>query len=168
MVCTRQAYGRMRRLGVRRTADATLRRMARANDAEAVTGTVLAQAAPDPRGASFSLSPAQLDFVGVPRDMHVASVLPGHVRGDHYHAERRELIVVIHEDDFSLHWDEGPATEARSRTFAGAGVVAITVMPLAAHAIRNDGTRILWLLAASDGPYDLRKPDAHRRPVVAS
>jgi len=127
-------------------------------DAEAVTATVLAQAAPDPRGASFSLQPAQLDFLGTARDIHVASVLPGHVRGEHYHAERRELIVVIHEDDFSLHWDDGPATEVSRRTFAGAGVVAITVMPLAAHAIRN----------ASDGPYDERRPDAHRRPVVAS
>jgi uncharacterized cupin superfamily protein len=131
-----------------------------------VHATVLAQGAPDARGASFALAAEQLGFLGPLRDVHVASILPGHVRGQHYHAERRELIVVIHEDDFSLHWDEGAGTAARERAFAGAGVVAITVEPHAAHALRNDGTRTLWLLAASDAPYDPRRPDAHPRSVL--
>jgi dTDP-4-dehydrorhamnose 3,5-epimerase-like enzyme len=133
-----------------------------------VEATVLARSAPDPRGASFTLAPDQLSFLGEPRDAHVASILPGHVRGEHYHAERRELILVIHEDEFSLHWDEGPGTEARHRMFAGAGAVAIAIEPGAAHALRNDGARTLWLLAASDLPYDPERPDAYRRTVVAS
>ena len=139
--------------------------MARSPGSQGVTAVVLEPGAPDARGVSFSLGAEQLEFLGRPRDVHVASILPGHVRGEHFHAERRELIVVIHEDDFSLHWDDGADGERHSRRFTGAGVVVVSIPPMAAHAVRNDGLRPLWLLAASDGPYDPQRPDAHARTV---
>ena len=134
-----------------------------------VTAVTLERGTPDERGASFTLAAEQLDLLtrlGAPKDLHVASILPGHVRGNHYHALRGEAIVVIHEDRWSLRYDAGDGTKVTSRAFTGAGVVAITVPPLAAHAIRNDGERPLWLLAWSDGPYDNALPDAHRRVLI--
>lgn len=120
----------------------------------------------DARGSSFSIPPGQLEFLGGACDMHVASIRPGHVRGNHFHAERRELIVVVHEDRWSLHWDRGPDTEVRSQAFSGAGAVAITVPPRAAHAIRNDGEELLWLVATTDAVFDPANPDSHPRRVV--
>lgn len=119
----------------------------------------------DERGASFSLAQSHLEFLGAPKDMHVASILPGYTRGNHYHAARREIIVVIHRDRWSLHWDRGAGTEVSSRAFAGEGVVAIAVPQNSAHAIHNDGAEPLWLVAATDGIYDPDAPDAHRRVV---
>jgi hypothetical protein len=132
-------------------------------DDDALSASVLERGATDARGVSFTVTPAQLAFLGLPGDIHVASILPGHVRGNHYHALRRELILVIHEDRWSLRSDTGAGTRVRSRAFTGSGVVAVTVPQMAAHAIRNDGERILWLLAASDGPYEPTAPDAHSR-----
>jgi oxalate decarboxylase/phosphoglucose isomerase-like protein (cupin superfamily) len=119
----------------------------------------------DERGASFSLSQSYLEFLGAPKDMHIASILPGHIRGNHYHAARREIIVVIHGDRWSLHWDRGANTEVSTRAFTGEGVVAIAVPQNSAHAIRNDGEKPLWLVAATDGIYDPDAPDAYRRIV---
>jgi oxalate decarboxylase/phosphoglucose isomerase-like protein (cupin superfamily) len=130
------------------------------------TVLVLEDRGGDERGASFSVAREYLEFLGAPLDMHVASIAPGHVRGNHFHAVRRELIVVIHGDRWSLHWDAGAATAPSSRTFAGAGVVAIAIPRNSAHAIRNDGASPLWLIAATDGPYDPQSPDAHRRIVT--
>jgi UDP-2-acetamido-2,6-beta-L-arabino-hexul-4-ose reductase len=121
----------------------------------------------DERGASFSLSPRHLKLLGKPGDLHLASIRPGHIRGNHFHALRHELILVIHEDVWSFHWDTGAETKISCRLLRGAGAVAIAVPPLAAHAIRNDGQSDLWLVAATDGPYDPSRPDAYRR-IVAS
>lgn len=120
----------------------------------------------DERGESFSVAREYLDFLGRPQDLHVASILPGHTRGNHFHAERREVILVVHSDRWSLHWDSGPDTPKSSRSFAGRGMVAIAVPQDSAHAIVNDGEEPLWLLAATDGPYDPANPDAYRRIVT--
>lgn len=120
----------------------------------------------DDRGASFSVAYEYLSFLGEPKDLHVASIRPGCVRGNHYHVERREVIVVIHTDSWSLHWDGGEGSPTSSRRFDGAGVVALAVPPHSAHALRNDGDDALWVLAATDGHYDPDRPDAYRRVVV--
>ena len=61
---------------------------------------------------------------------------------------------MIHSDNWSLHWDRGAGTSNSSCSFEGRGVVAIAVPQHSAHAIVNDGAEPLWLLAATDGPYD--------------
>jgi dTDP-4-dehydrorhamnose 3,5-epimerase-like enzyme len=121
----------------------------------------------DVRGRSFSVPALCLEYLGEPRDMHVAGIEPGHVRGNHFHVQRRELIVVLPHDAWSLHWDAGADTEPARRRFVDAGAVAIAIPPGAAHAIRNDGAATLWLIAATDGPYDPANPDAHRRVLTS-
>ena len=108
-----------------------------------------------------------MEFVGQPEDMHVASILPGYTRGNHYHVERREVIIVIHSDRWSLSWDSGAETERSSRTFEGEGVVVTAIPPNSAHAITNTGAAPLWLVAMTDGAYDPARPDAFRRIVTA-
>jgi dTDP-4-dehydrorhamnose 3,5-epimerase-like enzyme len=120
----------------------------------------------DSRGASFSAPPAYLDFLGATKDLHIAAIRPGCVRGNHFHAERREVIVVVHDDAWSLHWDTGEGTQVSSRAFEGAGAVAVALPPHAAHAIRNDGAALLWIFASTNGRYSADAPDAYRREVV--
>ncbi len=122
----------------------------------------------DERGSSFAVPHEYLRFLGAAGDMHIACIRPGHTRGNHYHALRVELIVVIHFDRFSLHWDRGADTEPSRRSFEGRGAVAIAIPKHSSHAIVNNGDEPLWLVATSDGPYDPDDPDAHRRVVVPS
>jgi dTDP-4-dehydrorhamnose 3,5-epimerase-like enzyme len=128
---------------------------------------VLSDISDDERGSSFSVARDYMDFVGQPEDIHVASILPGHTRGNHYHVERREVIIVIYSDRWSLSWDSGAETERSNRAFEGEGVVVTAIPPNSAHAITNTGATPLWLVAMTDGAYDPARPDAFRRIVTA-
>jgi dTDP-4-dehydrorhamnose 3,5-epimerase-like enzyme len=121
----------------------------------------------DGRGSSFPVPAACLDFIGRLQDLHIASIRPGHVRGNHYHVARKELILVVAGDQWSLYFDTGEGTAVSVHPFGGHDAVAIEIPPRCGHALRNDGKVPLWLFAATDGPYDPAEPDAYTRRVVA-
>jgi oxalate decarboxylase/phosphoglucose isomerase-like protein (cupin superfamily) len=108
----------------------------------------------DTRGLSFTLPPRVLDFLGCVADMHLASIVPGAVRGNHYHLRRREAIVILPGPAWSLHWDEGEGMPAQHRSFPGDEAILVLVSPGASHAVRNDRAAPLWLVACSSEPYD--------------
>jgi dTDP-4-dehydrorhamnose 3,5-epimerase-like enzyme len=108
----------------------------------------------DARGFSFSLPSKALDFIGRIADMHLASSAPGAVRGNHYHLRKRRAIVIVPGVAWSLHWDEGENTSPQHRQFDGGGAVLVLVSPGASHAVLNEGTSPLWLVACSSEPYD--------------
>ena len=108
----------------------------------------------DIRGFSFTAPSGALSFLGRVADIHLASTVPGAVRGNHYHLRRREAIVILPGTAWSLHWDEGEGTAAQHRAFAGKSAVLVVVSPGSSHAVRNDGTTPLWLVASSSEPYD--------------
>lgn len=98
-------------------------------------------------------------------DVHITTLVPGAVRGEHYHRDRRELLIVLHRGPWSLPWDCGEGTEIQRRDFTGGGAVLIEVAPLAAHAVRNDGPTDLSIVGLSDGAFDPAAPDAYPRRV---
>jgi dTDP-4-dehydrorhamnose 3,5-epimerase-like enzyme len=108
----------------------------------------------DARGFSFSPPAAALDFLGRIADMHLASTAPKAVRGNHYHLRKREAIVILPGPSWSLHWDEGEGTPAQHRSFPGSSAVLVLISPGASHAVRNDGSAALWLVACSSEAYD--------------
>jgi dTDP-4-dehydrorhamnose 3,5-epimerase-like enzyme len=108
----------------------------------------------DIRGFSFTAPSGALAFLGRVADMHLASTVPGAVRGNHYHLRRREAIVILPGTSWSLHWDEGEGSAAQHRAFGGKSAVLVLVSPGSSHAVRNDGTTLLWLVASSSEPYD--------------
>src|SRR6266849_457565 len=75
----------------------------------------------DSRGSSFVTPVECLEFLGAVRDVHIATINPGAVRGNHYHQRRREVLCILHTDRWSLHWDSGPDTGVRMETFSGSG-----------------------------------------------
>lgn len=108
----------------------------------------------DARGFSFTMPSQALEFLGSVADMHIASTLPGSVRGNHYHIRKREAIIFLPGAAWSLLWDEGPDTRGQHRVFDGSGCVLVLIPPGCSHAVRNDGTAPLWLIACSSEPYD--------------
>jgi oxalate decarboxylase/phosphoglucose isomerase-like protein (cupin superfamily) len=108
----------------------------------------------DGRGFSVSLPRQALDFLGNVADMHLASTAPGAVRGNHYHLNKQEAIIVLPGSAWSLHWDEGEGTAAQHRIFNGSTAVLVLISPGRSHAVRNDGAALLWLVACSSEPYD--------------
>jgi dTDP-4-dehydrorhamnose 3,5-epimerase-like enzyme len=108
----------------------------------------------DARGFSFTLPPPALEFVGRIADMHLASTAPGAIRGNHYHLRKREAIVILPGAAWSLHWDCGEGMARQHRHFDGSSAVLVLVSPGSSHAVRNDGTTLLWLVACSSDPYN--------------
>jgi oxalate decarboxylase/phosphoglucose isomerase-like protein (cupin superfamily) len=121
----------------------------------------------DVRGVSFSLTLTELSMVDAIQDIHIAAIEPGETRGNHYHVRRGELITVIFQDRWSLHWDTGLGTAPKHRVFEGRGAVAFSPPLNWSHAVRNDGDSPLWIFVASDRPYDRADDDAVRRDAIA-
>lgn len=109
----------------------------------------------DIRGSSFGVD---LPFPTV-AECHVATIRPGAVRGNHFHERRRELLVVLYADRWTLLWDEGEGTPVQSRAFEGTGAVLMEADPFCAHAVRNDGARELQIFVLGD----TRDADTHPR-----
>ena len=122
----------------------------------------------DKRGFSYTLPSRQLSFLGSAKDVHFNMTLPGHIRGNHFHRLRKEVLVVRYEDAWTLAWDRGEGTDVETRKFEGAGTIAVEIEPLASHAVRNDGQRPLLIFALTDGIYNPASPDAYGRIVLAA
>lgn len=120
----------------------------------------------DQRGSSFQTGSEWLAFLGSMDDAHIATILPGAVRGNHYHRLRREAIAVLFTDAWRLAWDRGEGTEVIVHDFSGAGAVTIEADPLAAHAIANTGRAPLWIVALSHGAWDPVAPDSYPRRLL--
>jgi dTDP-4-dehydrorhamnose 3,5-epimerase-like enzyme len=120
----------------------------------------------DRRGRSFSLPDGWHEFLGTTVDMHTATIHAGPIRGNHYHTQRQEIITVLYQDRWSLHWDSGAETEIHHQFFSGTGAVLIEVEPQASHAIKNDGSVDLHIISLSNRRYNPEHPDAYPRQVV--
>jgi dTDP-4-dehydrorhamnose 3,5-epimerase-like enzyme len=108
----------------------------------------------DQRGHSFSVSPEALAFLGEIRDVHLTTLVPGGIRGNHYHQRRREALLVLHSSDWELLWDEGEGTATCMRRFPGGGAELVSIHPGCAHAVRNCGTAEMLVFGMSSGAYD--------------
>jgi oxalate decarboxylase/phosphoglucose isomerase-like protein (cupin superfamily) len=118
----------------------------------------------DDRGRSWQAGQA-VDFLDAIEDLHVMTLDPGCVRGNHFHRLKREILIVDHAGEWTLFWDRGPEEEPRERRFKRAGVVAVLVPPGCAHAIENRGGGTMRIVAISDRPYDEHAPDVDQRVV---
>jgi hypothetical protein len=119
----------------------------------------------DVRGFSFEPPAALFSQLGDVRDLHVMTIRPGHVRGNHYHAAKDEMFLILHQDAWSLHWS-GAGGPTNSRAFAGGGGVTIVMPRMLGHAIRNDGTEDLFVVGASTTAFNPADPDAFPMTVI--
>jgi dTDP-4-dehydrorhamnose 3,5-epimerase-like enzyme len=116
----------------------------------------------DDRGHAWQVGQG-VEFLSAVEDVHVMTLNPGCVRGNHFHRDKREILIIEHEGDWVLLWDKGPEEEPRERRFAEAAVVTVLIPPGCAHAIENCGGGTMRIISISDRAYDPSNPDAHRR-----
>jgi dTDP-4-dehydrorhamnose 3,5-epimerase-like enzyme len=99
-------------------------------------------------------------------NLHLGTVAPGAVRGNHLHRRTRELLLVHYRGDWEPAWSAGPTGSAQRRQFSGDGCLGIRIPPGIAHAVRNAGTRELTVVALTDAPYSREDPDVVRRSLL--
>lgn len=119
-----------------------------------------------PRG--FSLFPWQ-GRLNVPQDLfktlHLVSIVPGQVRGNHLHPGHREYLFTFHGPGVLI-W-EGESGEIKEHLLTGNRTL-VSIPPGIAHALRNPGPEILYLLAwrerVGEGP---EKPETQPHHLTA-
>jgi|SRR6188768_1142126 len=119
----------------------------------------------DERGSAWPIGRA-VEFLDALEDVHLMTLEVGCVRGNHFHRDKREILIVRHSGEWALRWDEGPDQQPHEHVFTDPGAVAMTVPPGCAHAIVNRGGGPMQILSMSDRAYDPVAPDSHRRVLI--
>jgi dTDP-4-dehydrorhamnose 3,5-epimerase-like enzyme len=121
----------------------------------------------DKRGFSFTIDKSHLNWLRTMPCLHVVSIRPGFVRGNHYHLERHEVLFVSATSRWVAAWSIPGTSEVTSRSFeAQDNIVAIEVPPGLTHAVRNEGSEDLTIIAFSDVEFDPANPDAVREVIL--
>ncbi|MEJ5238777.1 cupin domain-containing protein [Limisphaera sp. VF-2] len=96
------------------------------------------------------------------RNVHVVWTEPGHVRGNHYHRETTEILLVV--GPARVRWVSGGAVQ--ELMVAEGEARRLVFPPGVAHAIQNIGTRPMVLASFTDRPHDPQQPDTVRVDLI--
>lgn len=106
----------------------------------------------DSRGFSvFPLKGRTQNPANLPDTVHMVSIAPGQVRGNHFHPSRWEWLYLFHGAGH-FRWEPHPGV-IRERLVSGHGLL-IRIPPGVAHALSNPGPEPLYLLAWREGEPD--------------
>jgi dTDP-4-dehydrorhamnose 3,5-epimerase-like enzyme len=122
----------------------------------------------DHRGASFPAPTGWTRLLGTIRDSHITTVLPGNMRGNHFHARKKEVLMVLSTGEWQLCWDDGPDSAIQSEIFRGLSAVVVEIPEMVSHAVANTGAAPLWIVGLSNELWDESAPDAQPRVVFPS
>jgi len=92
------------------------------------------------------------------KQIYVATIKPGCVRGNHYHLNRTEWFLVIGEKAEIYLQDIKTKAKTRLKIFSKKPRV-ITIFPQIAHAVKNIGKETVYLVSAQSDIYNPKNPD---------
>ncbi len=93
------------------------------------------------------------------KQISVASIKPGKVRGNHYHLNKKEWFIVIGgKAKFCLADPE--TNEKTCFKLSDKKPKVITVFPKIVHAVKNIDKKIIYFIEADSVVYNHKKPDA--------
>ena len=100
------------------------------------------------------------------KQVYVATIKPGCVRGNHYHLKRTEWFLVIGERAEIYLQDIKTKAKTRLKIFSKKPKV-ITISPQIAHAVKNTSKEIVYLISAQSDIYNPKNPDTYEYLIVA-
>ncbi len=83
------------------------------------------------------------DFPAEFGHLHLGTIEPGAVRGNHLHTEAVEWIFIFG-GEYAVHWEEGG--EFREKRVGTEESLVIQISPGAAHAVRNDSNHTIHFI----------------------
>jgi dTDP-4-dehydrorhamnose 3,5-epimerase-like enzyme len=98
-------------------------------------------------------------------NMHLVSIEPGAIRGNHRHFVQTEQTVIIGGPCLFAAVDSAGG-ERFERVFQSGELFRITIEPELPHAFKNIGGGIVYLLCAGNMPFNPQNPDTERSVVV--
>jgi dTDP-4-dehydrorhamnose 3,5-epimerase-like enzyme len=120
----------------------------------------------DTRGALYNISDEELKFQGKIQNIHFGKIRPNSVRGNHYHRQSKEMLIISYSDTWTLAWAEKDSAQIFIKEFTGSGVVMIKINAGIVHTLKNNGDKDLELIALSDIRFSKENTDAFSRILI--
>jgi dTDP-4-dehydrorhamnose 3,5-epimerase-like enzyme len=121
----------------------------------------------DTRGALYNISDDELKFLDKIQNIHFGKIRPNSVRGNHYHRQSKEMLIISYSDVWTLAWAEKDSAQIFTKEFAGSGAVMIKINDGIVHALKNNGDKDLELIALSNIRFSKKNTDAFSRILIA-
>ena len=120
----------------------------------------------DKRGALYNISDTDMKFLDKVKNTHFGRISPGSIRGNHYHHQTKEMLIITYSDRWTLAWSEKDSTEVFKRKFAGSGAVLIKINEKTAHSVKNNGDKDLEIIALSNRIFPKENRDIFYRDLL--
>jgi UDP-2-acetamido-2,6-beta-L-arabino-hexul-4-ose reductase len=99
------------------------------------------------------------------KQIYVATIKPGGVRGNHYHLKRTEWFFIA-TGEAEIFLEDIKTKEKIRLTFSSRKPKVITIPPKMAHAVKNSGREIVYLVSAQNTIYNPKDPDTFSQSVL--
>lgn len=93
------------------------------------------------------------------KQIHITSIKPGYIRGNHYHSKRMEWFFIV-AGKAKLSLQDIKTKEKICFKLSSKEPKVITIFPNISHAVKNIGKEMAYLVSAQSDIYNPRNPDA--------
>jgi len=117
----------------------------------------------DTRGALYNIPDTDMQFLDNIQNIHFGKIHPNSIRGNHYHHQSKEMLIISYSDIWTLAWTEKDSDEISKKEFTGSGTVLIKVNEGVVHSVKNNGDKDLEIIALSNRIFSKETPDTYSR-----
>jgi dTDP-4-dehydrorhamnose 3,5-epimerase-like enzyme len=117
----------------------------------------------DTRGALYNIPDTDMQFLDKIQNIHFGKIHPNSIRGNHYHHQSKEMLIISYSDIWTLAWAEKDSDEISKKEFTGSGTVLIKVNEGVVHSVKNNGDKDLEIIALSNRIFSKETPDTYSR-----
>ena len=117
----------------------------------------------DLRGTLYNVPDKDLLFLDNIQNIHFGKIHPNSIRGNHYHHQGKEVLIISYFDTWTLVWAKKDSAEISKKEFTGSGAVLIKVNKGIVHSVKNNGDKDLEIIALSNRIFSKEDPDTFAR-----
>ena len=117
----------------------------------------------DTRGALYNIPDTDMQFLDNIQNIHFGKIHPNSIRGNHYHHQSKEMLIISYSDIWTLAWAKKDSAEISKKEFTGTGTVLIKVNEGVVHSVKNNGDKDLEIIALSNRIFSKETPDTYTR-----
>ncbi len=99
------------------------------------------------------------------KQVYVATINPGHIRGNHYHLKRKEWFFLVG-GKAKIYLQNVKTKEKTCLNISPGKPNVITIFPGIAHAVKNTGKEMIYLVSAQSDVYDPKNTDTFFHQVI--
>jgi dTDP-4-dehydrorhamnose 3,5-epimerase len=99
------------------------------------------------------------------KQIYVATIKPGAVRGNHYHKKRIEWFLILN-GKAKLYLEDLKTQKKVCLTLSSNAPRVVTIFPRVAHALKNISKKTIYLVSAQSDIYSFKNPDTFSYQVL--